>query len=175
MKNYVIYLVLLIAMGCKSLDNSGSNLDAINVIENDRYELKYPKSWYKSNVRGFNEINSLAIFKYKNIPKRNVWFSLVLDIYKVSNNFKLNIDDLISKDDILKKSKIIEVKTISKEQEFIEIIHLYSNINKVQFKYVTRFYKRNNKISKIVFASNEKTFKDEFKYQKLFFDTFKLK
>ena len=175
MKSYVISLVLLIVMGCKSLNNSQSNLDAINVIENDRYEVKYPKSWYKSKVKGFNEVNSLAIFRYKYSQKRNVWFSLVLDIYNVGNNFTLDIEGLISKDDILKKSKIIEVKPISKEQDYIEIIHLYRNINKAQFKYITRFYKRNNKISKIVFASNEKTFKDEFKYQKLFFDTFKMK
>jgi len=175
MKNSLLFFTLIFFVGCKSFNHFPENIDEIATVKNERYEVKYPENWHISNVKGYRDQNSLAIFKYKNTSKKSVWFSLVLDFCTSNNTLSLGVDDLISKDEVLKNSKILEVKKNSKPKGYIEIVHLYKNVEEIEFKYTTRFYMRNNTISKVCYASNINSYKVNLMYKNLFFDTFKLK
>lgn len=166
MKKHTLYILIIFFIGCKSSNFSNNN--QVAKIENLKYKLSYPKNSKVTNVKGYSKSNSLAIGNFK----KNAWFSLILDMYSTKSELVDVSKELIQRDKILSKSEILKI--YKNKKEYIEIVSKYT-FDTVSYKSVSRFYKRNDKISQITFSSKERYFDKVSKYKKLFFGTFILK
>lgn len=169
MKKILFLLFFIFTLGCKSGYNLPKGEVELKTLVNSKYILKYPKDW--KIRRNHTQINSIKIERFNYNTSTNAWFALELDLYKSDEELNKLINDLIDKDLILRSANILSIDHFN---SYTEVISTYK-IKHSYFKRATRFYKKNNDISQISFFCKGKDSEDFLKYQKIFFDSFKLK
>lgn len=170
MKKYII-IFLIILSGCKSFYELPKGKIKTKKLKTSRFELTYPEDWRVNNVKGYDHTKSMSISRFNKNSFKNVWFSIIIDVYKTYLKLKDLTDKFIEQDYILRTAKIITVKQNS---SYLEFQYKY-NHNKNLFKGITRFYDKNGRISQVSFRSKEKDFEDFSNYKKLFLGAFVLK